>query len=63
MSARAERGRAPLTLLRQGILDLIADRKASGGGLGKDQSAIDNNVELAGFPGLNSDVISKALLD
>jgi hypothetical protein len=54
---------APLYTLRQSILDLIVDRKASDRGLGINQIAISDYVELTGFAGLNPGVLTKPLFD
>ena len=43
------------------ILDLAVDRKAAGVGLGKNQLAVDDHVELTGFAGLDFGVLAEAL--
>jgi len=44
------------------ILDFAVDGKSAGGGLGKDQLAVDNHVELAGFARLDFGVFAEALM-
>jgi hypothetical protein len=57
--------RSPGSGLQRGeeILDFAVDGKPSGVGLGKDQLAIDNHVELAGFAGLDFGVFAEALME